>query len=52
MYPLRNDRHLFFSDFHISPNMFTINENIIRKIITQVFAEVRQKPGFFKPQFF
>ena len=49
MYPSRNDKLVFFSDPHISPDMFTINENIIRKIITQVFAEVRQEPSFFGP---
>ena len=45
MYPPRDDRPLFFPDFHLSPNMFSINEDVIRKMITQVFAEVRQEPG-------
>ena len=52
MYPPRNDKILFFSDFYISPDIFTINDNIIRKIITKVSAEFRQKTGFFGPSSF
>ena len=29
--------------------MFSINEDVIRKIITQVLAEARQEPGLFGP---
>ena len=49
LYLLRDDKLLIFLDFHISLNMFIINENIINKIITQIFAEVRQKPAFPGP---
>ena len=49
MYPFRDDNPLFFSGFHFSPDMFNINKDVVRRIITQVFAETRQKPGPFGP---
>ena len=46
VYPPRDDRPLFFSDPHLSSDMFMINENIIRRIIIQVSAEAQREPGF------
>ena len=45
MYPLRDDKPSFFSGPHLSPDMFNINKDVIRRIIAQVFAEARQEPG-------
>ena len=45
MYPFRDDKPSFFSGPHFSTDMFNINEDIIRKIVVQIFTEVQRKQG-------
>ena len=50
MYPPRDDKLSFFLGPHLSTDMFNINEDIIRKIIVQIFAEIQREPGLLRPQ--